>query len=359
MATSAYAATPVVLEESQHTYSLALHFNFLEDTSGELTIEQVSSPTWDEQFIVNTNESPNFGFTSSAYWLRFDVHNDSNHERHMILHTGIPIMNRIDVYTSEEKSWEHWQTGDIFPFHQRPLEHSHFLFPISLEGNQSKTVYIRLKSATPLRLSATLLDALQAGVNSYRISWFFGLFYGVILAMSIYNLFLFFVVREALYLSYVAFNICILLGTLATEGHGYQFLWPDYPWWNSVSLQLTNMSGLAALLLLTQQALDLKQQMPKLFWFFNGLISIATVVALSAFVLPTEFSIKLLVVTGPPSVLIILLTTGYCWFRGILSANYIVLAWITFIISILLSIASTWQILPSTFWADNGRLLGP
>src|SRR5574339_684396 len=69
----ASASEPVVLTDAQGEYPLGLHMDILEDPGGELTIDQVSSPAYEAQFIPSQMESPNYGFTKSVYWVRLDL----------------------------------------------------------------------------------------------------------------------------------------------------------------------------------------------------------------------------------------------------------------------------------------------
>jgi hypothetical protein len=65
----------LILEDPGTRYPLDLHLEYLEDPEGTLTIQDVTQPEVSAQFTLNTQETPNFGITESAYWLRFRVRN--------------------------------------------------------------------------------------------------------------------------------------------------------------------------------------------------------------------------------------------------------------------------------------------
>jgi two-component system, sensor histidine kinase LadS len=71
------ASGPLILTDNQIEYPLGLHMEILEDPGGELTIDQVSSPAYDAQFIPSKRESPNYGYTDNAYWVRFSLDNET------------------------------------------------------------------------------------------------------------------------------------------------------------------------------------------------------------------------------------------------------------------------------------------
>ncbi len=54
--------------------------------------------------------------------------------------------------------------------------------------------------------------------------------------MLLYNLFLYFSVRDPAYLSYVFYYTCFLMFQLSMTGLSFQYLWPDSAWWARKSL---------------------------------------------------------------------------------------------------------------------------
>ena len=69
---------PVILTDSQDKYPLGLHLELLAGPTGQLTIEDVSSPAYTDQFIPSQTEIPNPGtFLAGAIWLRFQVRNEA------------------------------------------------------------------------------------------------------------------------------------------------------------------------------------------------------------------------------------------------------------------------------------------
>jgi hypothetical protein len=62
------------------------------------------------------------------------------------------------------------------------------------------------------------------------------LYFGLLGGLLLYNLLLFVSVRDRAYLVYVGFVAAMGLGQAALNGLGAQFLWPDWTWWNGVSV---------------------------------------------------------------------------------------------------------------------------
>jgi hypothetical protein len=51
----------VILNDEQDVYPLGFYLEILEDPSGKLTIEEITSPEFENKFVPGKNEVPNFG----------------------------------------------------------------------------------------------------------------------------------------------------------------------------------------------------------------------------------------------------------------------------------------------------------
>src|SRR5688500_5664515 len=72
----AYAAEPLVLRpESLRGEPLGARLEWLEDASGALGIDEVSAPAASARFQLLRTQSPSFGLTQSALWVRLSVNN--------------------------------------------------------------------------------------------------------------------------------------------------------------------------------------------------------------------------------------------------------------------------------------------
>ena len=61
----------IVVDDAFSTRAIGLDVDIYEDTSTQLSISDVRSAEYAQKFYASTKASTSFGFTSSAYWLRF------------------------------------------------------------------------------------------------------------------------------------------------------------------------------------------------------------------------------------------------------------------------------------------------
>lgn len=89
----------LILNDTKGEYPLGLYMEVLEDPSGELGIEQVSSAAYQDSFIVNDQEVLDRGFTDSALWAHFKIGNSSTNTNWQLA-LNDARMGLIDVYVA-------------------------------------------------------------------------------------------------------------------------------------------------------------------------------------------------------------------------------------------------------------------
>jgi hypothetical protein len=167
--TSVHAQEPIVLTDDQDEYPLGLNLEILEDPSGELSIEQVSSPQYDGMFTPSQDEVPNYGYTDFAYWVRFRVRNEASSTRQWRLVNNFTNIHYIDFYSSvpggdaleRPAGFERTQTGVLLPFDTRDVRDYRFVFKLPLSLGAERTVYLRFKTGTSMTLDFTLWSSLD------------------------------------------------------------------------------------------------------------------------------------------------------------------------------------------------------
>ncbi len=91
------ALEAVDLSDVKEKYSLNLSLEVLEDQTKALTINDVHSEKYSHKFVLNKKQSPNFGFTDSAYWVRFKLNNKSRN-REWLLEMGFTLLDDAQLF---------------------------------------------------------------------------------------------------------------------------------------------------------------------------------------------------------------------------------------------------------------------
>ena len=146
------ALEPVVMDDARGEYQLGPFLEYYEDKSAKLTIQDVSSPEYDGKFIRVKKQSMNFGQTRSAIWMRFRVENKSS-EKSFYLKSMCPFIWDIKLFLHSNKTWEMKRAGFARPFKDRDIENRNVVFIIPAEQNDTKVIYLRFATPTPLIIS--------------------------------------------------------------------------------------------------------------------------------------------------------------------------------------------------------------
>ncbi len=224
----------IVLDGSLTELPIGMKIEYIEDRGGALTHKDaVDSP--DIRWERSDKQNLGFGFTRSAYWLRFTVENVTGEEVRFLLEQAYPLTDEIDLYyyPVAGKKYRHIATGDCVPFASRPYEHRKFVFPLSLKARSSSVYHMRVKSTSSMSLPISLWDPDVYRHLLLREERLLMLFYGMVLIMIIYNLLVFLAVRHRSNIFYVLFIASFLLFIMTQQGTAFQFLWPGYPLWGN------------------------------------------------------------------------------------------------------------------------------
>lgn len=245
MPPAAGAAIPI--DGSLTGLPIGMEIEYVEDREGTLTVGDVVRLP-DAQWVRSDRQNPGFGFTRSAYWLRFTVENVTDGDIAFLLEQAYPLTDEITLYyPGRGKDYRHIATGDCVPFASRPYEHRKFVFPLSLKARSSAEYYLRVKSTSSMSLPLSLWNPDTYRHLLLREDRLLLLFYGMMLIMIIYNLLVFFAVRHQSYIFYVLFIASFLLFIMTQQGTAFQFLWPGLPLWGNacapVSLALVLFFG--------------------------------------------------------------------------------------------------------------------
>jgi len=217
--------------------SLGKYIEIFEDKNGGLGIEEVIQAKIMGQFKISEEEEPGFGFTSSVFWVSLTVKNPERQKIEWFLEISYPLLDHIDLYVPVgHEKFVTKKTGDRFPFNTREMNFRNFIFKLNENPLSQKTYYLRFQSESSLNmpLNAWSQKALMNKITGEQI--LLGIFYGAVLIMIIYNIFLFLGFGEVSYVYYVLFLSAWGFGQLTINGLAFQYIWPDSIWWANVNL---------------------------------------------------------------------------------------------------------------------------
>jgi signal transduction histidine kinase len=351
---------PVVLTDGQGKYPLGLYLETLEDAGGKLTIDDVSSPAYEKQFLPSQAAVPNYGFSNSAYWVRIHLKNLTSKTDQWLLELGFANMHYADLYlpSQSNNSWIVSQTGTLRPFSTRDIPNHHIVFKIPLPVHEERTIFLRFQSGSSMTLPLTLWLP-EAFFQSYANELLFlGLFYGALLIMLVYHVFVFYSLREASYFYYVCFLTSVILLFFTYDALAAQYLWPNRYLLNLYTLPVFTISTMASILMFVDTFLEIRTRQPglhRLILFFMAGWGIALLLV------PFVSYHRLATLLAPHAILssIIAGAAGVIsWQSGYQPARFFLFSWLGLLIGLILVFLVRVGLTSSTEINENLARLG-
>ncbi len=230
------------------------------DPGGRMTLEQVSRLP-DAQWNVSDKPNPSFGYTSVVYWFRTTLRNDGAQPQRRLYEIAAPLLDHLDVHVLDEQQrlLQHWALGDKRNFESRPVAHRHFVVPIDALPQQTLTVLARVATEGTVQMPVRVWTPAAFEHQRDRTALAQGAYFGLMLAMLAYNLFLLLSVRDISYLWYVLWIAMLTAFVGSLTGLSFQYLWPQAIWWNDTAIVLFLSMAMATACLFTRNFLALKR----------------------------------------------------------------------------------------------------
>ncbi len=356
---AAHAAEPINLDPGTKRVALGRHLDVLEDPGGALTIEQVSSPAFASRFSPSKEDAPNFGFTGSAIWVSFALQ-DASGRPDWLLEVGYPLLDHITLYVEQpDGSLLRREGGDRLPFSHRQVADLNEVFVLRLPRRERTTrVFVRVTTGSGLQIPLTLWSRTAFhGERQFR-RVLLGLYYGLMLAMLLYNLFIFFSTRDKRYVFYCIYIGCFIIWQFVQTGLATAYLWPDTVWWANCAAPLTTGLVVAASAAFGRRFLDTQQNHPRLDKLLLGIGIIAAVGAALSFVLPYRVVMQAEVHSANAVAVALIGSSAWAFYKGHRAARFFLLAWTFLILGVLLLVFKTYGILPPNLVTDHAIQIG-
>ena len=114
------------------------------------------------------------------------------------------------------------------------------------------------------QMNLTLTTPLDFLTKESYTNYILGLFFGLVLAMLIYNTFVFFSTRRTSYLFYVFYVLSIGLFIMIRGGFAQRFLFRDFTWASNYGFSFLGGTSALFLALFTISYLNIKNENPKI-----------------------------------------------------------------------------------------------
>lgn len=342
---------------------LESYLDRFEDMSARLGVVEVAAPANAGRFVPVVRQGQNYGFRESALWFRVQVDfSRVGTSRNWVLLETHAIVDHVTFYVPDGRGgWHETALGDAQPYRERKYDHREFVAPVPesvIAGPQPVTFYVREAGdgALNVDLRLTTPQALLERTNTESLV--FGLCYGALLLVFVYNLYLWLLMRETAHAYYLAFVGFAILLFLNLDGLGLQYLWPSYPvinTWFPLMVCLLMWTGLH----FTRHFLDLSDTSIRMDRVVRAVAYVPVLALVLVFTILSQRDGYRLATVLPAAMILFMVGLGvWRMSQGFVPARYFVAGWVSTLVGAIATAAGYFRMIDTNYSPIDFARLG-
>ena len=352
-----YSAENVVITDDLKQLQFGKLVEYYVDPYGTMTFKDIKGKKL--EWRQSDNDNLSFGFTESAYWLRFAVENRKTTGNGWYFEMDYPHLDEISLYyPAAGGAYREKKAGDRMPFYKREIDDRRFIFDMTLLKGVSE-IYVRCRTTGTFGFIPSMLSYSEYARRTSREFPVYWLYFGIIIVMIVYNLFFFISMRDLTYLTFSIYLFIFLLSDATMNGFAFQYLWPGSTWLANNILPFFMMQSIAWVSLFCSFYVESRKKYPRIFWTVTSTVTIPlTLLSFIAFTGNTTINVRVGAAGALAGIFIISVTGWILLFKKSKEAAVLMVAFLALIIGIVLAGLKTSGILPPSFITNWGTQVG-
>ena len=334
-------------------------FSVLLDEENELTFEEVSAEGLNDRWVAGTGAAPNYGYSNSTHWHRVSIQLPEDRASNYLIEIDFAHIDEVNAYFVEDGQLTDTQkSGLLTPLGERRISHRNILFRLPLMLSDHLDVYISTRGENAIQVPARLWREDAFWAKERHVQFFIALCIGAMLAMIIYNLFVYQATKDPLHLSFAQMTTSVGLAIATTYQVTYEYLWPDWPWFANRTVALfIAFTGLTTLSFI-RSYLELASYSEKFEKVFKGLSIYFLVGLVLPFVVSHRFAATPALVMALVTIILVVVCAVRMAAGGDKRARLLLIAFGTLFGGAGLTLAGTRGLLPANILTQYGALPG-
>ena len=342
---SSLHAAGAELDLAEPHFAIGNAVSVYEDADATMTLAQIRALP-EERFVALGRPTASHTFTRSAFWYRFAVVNHGPQAVSRLLWLNQPWLHSTDfAIIAADGTQTRLAAGNGLPYAARAIAHPLLNVRHDFAPGRSD-VYLRVSTPDPFIVTLNLTDERHFLLAQLQDGVLVALVYGAILSMLLYNLLLYFGIREPYQFCYVLYLSSFLLMNAAYNNYTFALWFADNPqaqdWMQSGAI----FSFLCAGLLFTRSFLDLQLQQPGLYRLTTRFLQLVLLLALLTPWLGYPIHVELAIILSSLVSFYSFALGLYCWCSGNRSARFFLLGSVSGLIGTMVTAFTVMAFLP-------------
>jgi signal transduction histidine kinase/ActR/RegA family two-component response regulator len=343
---------PHVYLINEHTKQLKItdHLSYLQDKSHQLTINDVRMPPISETFKPLNQHIANLGFNNDTFWFRFRLRYQPRTVfvlKEWYLEIGYPLLDEVLLYYPVgDQDYIVKKSGRKMWKIPADVQYKHPMFKIYTTPFQDYEIFIKIRSTSTIQVPLTLWSPGTFSLNIARENFLWGIFFGIMFVMAVYNAFIYLVVNDRSYLYYVCYILCFLFLFSSFKVNGFLQMPVSFSWWGHGSIPFFICFAGFWMTRFSKHFLKTDEYSP-----FRGIVLDCVMIgnlliAFLSFIIPYSFAVKLASFYILINAVILLISAIICYSNNGEQAKYYLIAWAALLSGIIIFCLKSFGIFP-------------
>ncbi|ARN75515.1 hybrid sensor histidine kinase/response regulator [Oceanicoccus sagamiensis] len=228
-------ANAIDLSQSGNTLQLNPLLDYLYDQEQSYHLGQIADPELSTELPWQDGQQRDRQLITQPglYWFKGVLNNPSSQSITITLQTEYPSINVADLYlidSSNTIETLYADAGMDDRFDNRPTPHRNLVNTLTLPANSRVTVVWRIYSEPLFQFRVTAWEPGHFTEYEQHRQMLYGMLYGILVVMALYNLFLYISTHQKSYIYYVLYVASAAYLIAADQGHIYQYIATDKAW---------------------------------------------------------------------------------------------------------------------------------
>jgi diguanylate cyclase (GGDEF)-like protein len=340
------APPPAVLDARTPSLSLSPYLGYYHDVSAVDDADDAWRLNDLGKFRPVPAGKTAFGFQPGAFWFHAVLDNRDRDQPYWMLVQSFALLDRIDVYVRyQDGRIVHQASGDRLPFSARSIPYRHPNFRLDLPPGETVQLLVRTQSESSMQVPLDLYTPEAFTSLSRDAQFVMGLYYGILIALFVYNLVLWITLRDRNYFWYLFHITAFGLVLFTLNGYSFEYFWPDNPW-------MVGMQQFA------RAFLEMPTRFPRGNLVSIGFIVVCSLLGVASMWIPysvaTPWATRIVII----GVLWVVVAAIVGVRRGYMPARLFLLAWALFLTGTAMIAALAFGILPKNMLTEYGVQIG-
>jgi signal transduction histidine kinase len=350
------AGAPIIVyQQENRQINIGRSTEVFEDKENRMTPEEVLQQAG---FQPSTQDILNLGLSESTFWVKFTITNLSGSD-YLLLELAQPMLDYAALYTvGSDGQINMTEESKLRPFSARKYNHQNYIFDLNVPAQQTRTFLLKVWGREQITLPLNVGETQYIYETLVKKDLIFGLFFGVILIMLFYNLFIYFTVRDPAYIYYVVYILLLALSQAALQGYDFKYLWPGSPWMAQHSIFIFPSLASIAAMFFAKVFLHTGRYVPRLNRFLMVLIGVFVVAIVLGFAGQYRLSFAIMQNNTLLGSLFVISLAVVVLRKGYKSAQYFLFAWAALLLGAAVLVLRDYGIFPSNTFTSNTLIFG-